>query len=80
MAFNVAGGERVSINQLLGLIQEITGVTDIAPNHVASRAGDVRDSFASIERAREVLGFEPQTSLREGLRLTHASMLATRPV
>ena len=37
---------------------------------VPPRAGDVRDSLASLDRAREVLGYRPTVGLREGLELT----------
>ncbi len=66
---NVAGGKRVSLNQLLGEIQDLTG-TGLEPVHQAPRPGDVRDSLADLRRAREALGFEPSVSLREGLRRT----------
>jgi UDP-glucose 4-epimerase len=66
---NVAGGRRVSLNQLLAEIREITGAK-ILPRHEAARPGDVRDSLASLERARELLGYEPQVELRTGLATT----------
>ncbi len=66
---NVAGGKRVSLNQLLGEIQDLTG-TGLEPVHQAPRPGDVRDSLADLRRAREALGFEPSVSLRDGLRRT----------
>jgi UDP-N-acetylglucosamine 4-epimerase len=42
----------------------------VGPEHVASRAGDVRDSQADITKAREILGYEPLVSFEEGLRRT----------
>jgi UDP-glucose 4-epimerase len=66
---NVAGGRRVSLNQLLEKIREITGAK-ILPRHEAARPGDVRDSLASLARARELLGYEPQVDLRTGLTTT----------
>ena len=64
---NVGCGDRVSLNQLWEMVQEVTGVA-IAPTYEPSRAGDVRDSLASLERAQRVLAYRPKVSLREGLR------------
>ncbi len=66
---NVASGHRTSVNELLATIQEITGV-HVAPKHSEGRPGDVRHSRADIGRAQELLGFEPETTLQEGLRDT----------
>jgi UDP-glucose 4-epimerase len=66
---NVASGRSTSVNELLARIQEITGV-HVPPKHSEARPGDVRHSRADIGRARERLGFEPQTTLQEGLRDT----------
>jgi UDP-glucose 4-epimerase len=67
---NFARGERVTLNQLLDILKRITGRADVQAEHKEPRAGDVRHSLADISRAREMLGYEPQTSLEEGLRLT----------
>ena len=67
---NVANGERITLNELLKELQEITGKTEVAADYRAPRAGDVLHSLADITRARELLGFEPQVGLREGLQLT----------
>ncbi len=66
---NVAGGKRISLNELLRSIQEITG-TKIAAQHEPGRAGDVRHSLASLARAERLLGFRPQTTLLAGLAVT----------
>jgi UDP-glucose 4-epimerase len=66
---NVASGRSTSVNELLETIQEITGV-HVPPKHSEARPGDVRHSRADIGRAREQLGFEPKTTLLEGLRDT----------
>ena len=67
---NVANGERITLNELLKEVQELTGKTDVAVDYRAPRAGDVLHSLADITRAREFLGFEPRVGLREGLQLT----------
>ena len=65
-------GERVSLNQLLNRVREITG-SDVMADHRAERAGDVRHSLADISRARAELGYEPNVDLHEGLRRTLAT-------
>jgi nucleoside-diphosphate-sugar epimerase len=67
---NFARGERTTLNQLLDILKSITGRNDAQAEYKEPRAGDVRHSLADITRARELLGYEPQTSLEEGLRLT----------
>jgi len=65
--FNVATGVSTSINGLVKTLQEIVGKTNLKPIHEDSRLGDIRHSYASIEKARKALGYEPQVPLREGL-------------
>lgn len=72
---NVAGGRRVTLNELLAMIQEIAG-SRVTPVHGPVRAGDVRHSLADLGRARALLGWEPATSLRAGLESTVASLRA----
>jgi UDP-glucose 4-epimerase len=66
---NVATGRQTSINQLAQAIQRLLG-SDLAPQHVEARPGDVRDSLADIGLARQLLGYEPLISFEEGLRRT----------
>lgn len=65
-AFNIACGERTSINALARAIMDLAGA-DLEPVHRERRAGDVRDSLADITRAREAFGYEPAYSLEDGL-------------
>jgi nucleoside-diphosphate-sugar epimerase len=67
---NVANGQRVTLNELLDRLKKITGRPDAEAEHREARAGDVRHSLADIARARELLGYEPQVGLEEGLRRT----------
>ncbi|HKO62867.1 MAG TPA: SDR family oxidoreductase [Pyrinomonadaceae bacterium] len=67
---NIANGERISLNQLLKELQNLTGKTDVIADYQPPRAGDVKHSLADISRARELLGFEPKVDLRQGLSLT----------
>lgn len=67
--YNVAVGERVSLNYLLECLEGLSGRPS-APEYGAVRAGDVRDSLADVSRARTELGYEPQVGFLEGLRRT----------
>jgi UDP-glucose 4-epimerase len=68
-AFNIACGERTSLNALLEELRSLTGKS-IEAIHEPGRPGDVRHSHADISAARERLGYEPRVTLSEGLRLT----------
>jgi len=70
---NVAGGRRISLNELLAALQQLTG-SKVPAIHGPSRVGDVRHSLADLGRARTLLGFEPQVSLADGLRRTVESL------
>jgi len=65
-AFNIACGERTTLNELARRIGELVG-RPIAPEHTESRTGDIRHSLAGIDEARTYLGFEPQIDLMTGL-------------
>jgi UDP-glucose 4-epimerase len=67
--FNVACGERVTLNRLVAELQDLLG-TDIEPVYAAPRAGDIRHSLADLTAARTELGYEPTVRLREGLERT----------
>ena len=67
--FNVACGERITVNSMLHQINKIVGV-DISPVYAEPRSGDIKHSQADITRAREHLGYEPKVSFEEGLRAT----------
>lgn len=69
--FNIAMGGRVTLNELFRTLRELVGA-DVEPVYEAGRPGDVPHSEASIERAREKLGFEPIVSTEDGLRETLA--------
>jgi UDP-glucose 4-epimerase len=68
-AMNCGAGDRTSLNQMLQVAREVTGV-DIPAEYRAPRAGDVRDSLASLERTTRLIGYEPEVGLREGLERT----------
>jgi len=65
--YNVACGERVSLNQLFSVLRELAD-RGVEPVYAAPRAGDVRHSLADLTASRRDLGYEPTVDLREGLR------------
>ena len=67
--FNVARGERLTINELVETLNRVLG-TELAPRHDDPRPGDIRHSGADISNARERLGFEPAVDFEAGLRRT----------
>jgi nucleoside-diphosphate-sugar epimerase len=67
---NVANGERITLNQLLAQLKELTGKPDAVADYKETRAGDVKHSLADTTRAREFLGFVPQVNLQTGLQHT----------
>ncbi len=80
--FNVGTGDRISLNQTLELLGEISG-NKLEAQYDAPREGDIRDSQADITLGRELLGYAPTVNFVEGLRRTftwyqesHAKALA----
>jgi nucleoside-diphosphate-sugar epimerase len=69
--FNVGVGERVSLNQLYGAMAGLAGV-EVEPTFAEPRAGDVRHSQASFEKARRMLGYEPVVGFGAGIESTFA--------
>lgn len=67
--FNIASGERVSVNELLRELNDILG-TESDPIYDDPRPGDIRHSSADISAAREAFGYEPTVELSEGLKQT----------
>ena len=67
--YNVAGGERYSLLDLLSTISEITGIPAEA-QHEPARAGDVKHSLADISKIHRAMHFEPKVNFREGLEKT----------
>jgi nucleoside-diphosphate-sugar epimerase len=68
---NVATNGRVSLNELLRIMNTIVG-TDLKAIYKDVRSGDVKDSQADITKAKEILGYTPIVSLEDGLRQTIA--------
>jgi UDP-glucose 4-epimerase len=69
--FNIGTGERVSLNQTLALLRRFSGKNREA-KYQPIREGDIRDSQADIQLARQFLGYEPAVMFEEGLERTFA--------
>jgi len=68
-AINVACGTRISLNELLRVMNTVVG-TDLRAIYKETRAGDVKDSQADITKAKTLLGYTPLVGLEDGLRHT----------
>jgi dTDP-glucose 4,6-dehydratase len=66
--FNIASGKATTINKLIQILQKTMGKKNLKPVHQEPRAGDIRFSYASIEKARTRLGYAPKVSLENGLK------------
>ena len=64
---NIGCGERISLLELVEELNFLLG-TSLKPQFMKPRSGDVRDSLASIETARKILGYEPLVKVRDGLK------------
>lgn len=64
---NVACGERTTLNDIVGNINQLLG-TKVEPEYQPPRAGDVKHSLADVSETRRVLGYEPKVMFAEGLR------------
>jgi nucleoside-diphosphate-sugar epimerase len=78
-AFNVGGGQAISVNRLAAAVAAAVGDASSPPRHVAPRPGDPRHSLADLARATQVLGYRPTVGVEEGLSRTRAAH-AERPV
>lgn len=75
--YNTAFGDRTTLIQLTILLKKYltafdTKISDVEVLHAPNRAGDIPHSLASIEKARFLLGYNPQFSMEEGLKVAVA--------
>jgi UDP-glucose 4-epimerase len=75
---NLGGGSRVTVNRVLDTLEEISGMKS-RREYLPAAPGDPRHTGASINVARDRLGWEPRVSLREGLAKQWNWFLATSP-
>ncbi|UKO98233.1 NAD-dependent epimerase/dehydratase family protein [Nostoc sp. UHCC 0870] len=64
--FNIGGGSRVVLAEVLNTMEGIVG-KPIKRNHIEKAMGDARHTAADVSKARQILGYQPQVSLKEGL-------------
>ena len=67
--FNVACGDRTTVNELVEMLNEVLD-KDLNPIYDDPRPGDVKHSYADVSKASEILGYEPVVEVEEGLRTT----------
>ena len=65
-AYNIGGGSRVTVNQVLDIIGRIAG-KPLEVRREPAQKGDMRDTYADTTLARADLGFKPQVSLEQGI-------------
>ncbi len=65
-ALNIGGGKRVTLNQLYEYLNEEIGV-DIEPIYTDEMKGDAKHTLSNVDKARELIGYEPSTTIREGI-------------
>jgi nucleoside-diphosphate-sugar epimerase len=78
MVFNGGTGARITLNQVLKLLEKITG-KKIQAKYEPPRTGDIKDSQADISLARDVLGYQPHMDFEQGLKLTWDWYASTYP-
>ena len=71
LAMNCACHDQITLNQLVNEINSLLGKR-IKPKYIDPRAGDIKHSFAAIEKIKSTLGFSPSVSFEEGLKKTIA--------
>jgi len=65
-SYNLGGGSRISVNDLLKILYEIVG-KELRVRYVDQQKGDMRHTFASTHQAEKDLGYAPSTTVRVGL-------------
>ncbi len=67
--FNVGVGQRIRLLDLIAALNEVLGTT-LEPDFQPARAGDIRDSVASLDRISRILSYRPTVSFQIGLKQT----------
>jgi nucleoside-diphosphate-sugar epimerase len=66
LVMNIAGGSRVTVREVIALLEDVSN-TRIRVIFEQKQNGDVRDTFADISKAQQLIDYRPLTSLPEGL-------------
>ncbi|MBW4521176.1 MAG: NAD-dependent epimerase/dehydratase family protein [Scytolyngbya sp. HA4215-MV1] len=64
--FNIGGGSRVVLTEVIDTMEQVVG-SPIRRNHIGKAMGDARHTAADVSKARNILGYQPQVSLKDGL-------------
>jgi UDP-N-acetylglucosamine 4-epimerase len=70
---NIGCGASYSVLDLIAAVEKATG-RPLEPRFGPARVGDVKHSFANIDRARARLGYEPKTGFADGVERTYVSL------
>lgn len=65
--FNLGAGSRISVNEVVNLLVELTNVNNVEIVHETPKLGDVYDTHANITKAKKLLGFNPRVRIKDGL-------------
>jgi len=65
---NIGTGKPTSRNELASILMKLSGKTELEPIYRVPRAGDIRNSYADINKAQKSLDFKPKIGLKEGLK------------
>ncbi|MBR5899648.1 MAG: SDR family oxidoreductase [Muribaculaceae bacterium] len=71
--YNTAFGERTTLNQLTDYLREYLAefdpeIANIIPTHGPNRVGDIPHSLACVDKAKNLLGYDPKFSMKQGLK------------
>lgn len=71
--YNTAYGERATLNQLVAYLKEYLSdfdseISQIEATHGPNRVGDIPHSLANVDKAKQLLGYNPKFSMKEGLK------------
>ena len=65
--FNLGSGKRISVNELVDLLEKYSG-KEVKRVYIEKQLGDVSNTWASIEKAKHMLGYEPKVDIEEGVK------------
>lgn len=66
-SFNIGGGSRISVIELVTLIKDAVG-KDVLVRHIEEQKGDVRDTYADTTKARKLIGYVPEIGIKDGIK------------
>lgn len=66
-SFNIGGGSRISVIELVKLIKDAVG-KEVQIKHIEAQKGDVRDTYADTTKARKLIGYVPEIGIKDGVK------------